>query len=101
MQSIKRQLVAQIDNLEARNKMVEVARSSSELVISDSQVARTSELIDEIKSRLSAEEKILDAEILPMDRIPVEADGDENDVVADVAAYFNQKSTESLATSSR
>ncbi len=101
MQSIKRQLVAQIDNLEARNKMVEVARSSSELVISDSQVARTSELIDEIKSRLSAEEKILDAEILPMDRIPVEADGDENDIVADVAAYFNQKSTESLATSSR
>ncbi|HCK71773.1 MAG TPA: hypothetical protein DHW38_09350, partial [Planctomycetaceae bacterium] len=97
----KRQLVAQIDNLEARNKMVEVARSSSELVISDSQVARTSELIDEIKSRLSAEEKILDAEILPMDRIPVEADGDENDIVADVAAYFNQKSTESLATSSR
>ena len=80
--------------------MVEVARSSSDLVISDSQVARTSELINEIKSRLSAEEKILDAEILPMDRIPVEADGDENDVVADIAAYFNQKSTDSLVTSS-
>ena len=58
-------------------------------------------MINEIKSRLSAEEKILDAEILPMDRIPVEADGDENDVVADVAAYFNQKTTDSLAASNR
>ena len=101
MQSIKRQLVAQIDNLEARSKMVEVARTSSDLVISDSQVARTSELINEIKSRLSAEEKILDAETLPMDRIPVEADGNNEDVVADVAAYFNQNSTGNLATSNR
>ena len=53
----KRQLEVDVENLEARLKMVEVAQTASNYQFDDSQLGRVKELIGDLRSRLSVEEK--------------------------------------------
>ena len=88
MQSVQRKLRVQIDNLAARNRMIEVAKSSSQFVFDDSQLAKTSQLIDEIDSRLSAEERMANSESRSFDRIPVQDSESQVDLMDEITNYF-------------
>ena len=95
-QAQQRELEVQIENLVARQRMVEVAKTASSLNIDNSQLSKTREMIDEISSRIDTEEAILSLapEYLGTGQIPV---GDEvlgdTDILQEMDAYFN-KATE-------
>ncbi|MBT7916472.1 MAG: hypothetical protein HN617_02915 [Planctomycetaceae bacterium] len=91
MQSVQRKLRVQIDNLAARNRMIEVSKSSSQFVFDDSQLAKTTQLIDEIDSRLSAEERMANSESRSFDRIPVQDSESQVDLMDEITNYFGNK----------
>jgi chromosome segregation ATPase len=89
MQSSQRKLNVEIDNLEARNKMVQVAQASSENTFDDSQLSRTRELVDSINSRIRTDEKLLNVESRPLDRIPLENADEEIDIFDRISSHFD------------
>ncbi|NIP87327.1 MAG: hypothetical protein GTO03_17940 [Planctomycetales bacterium] len=62
MLAAKRQLEVDVENLEARLKMVEVAQTSSEINVDDSRLGRCKELITKLRTRLDVAERIVNAE---------------------------------------
>lgn len=89
MLSAKRQLEIEVENLQARLTMVEVAETSSQLAINDSQLSQTRQLLDEIASRIDVAEKLVDSEgvlegTIPLDE-PVSAD-----IVNQITDYFGE-----------
>ena len=56
MKGARRQLVVDVENLEARMKMIEVAETTSELSLDDSELSRTRDLVEEISTRLDVAE---------------------------------------------
>ena len=99
MQGVQRKLRVQIDNLAARNRMIEVAKSSSQFVFDDSQLAKTSKLIDEIDSRLSAEERMANSESRSFDRIPVQDSESQVDLMDEITNYFgNNDGSDEVST---
>lgn len=96
MLAAKRQLVVDIQNLEAQHELVNVAQAASEFQFDDSQLSRTKELVDSIRTRLDVAERMLDVEVTLHDQIPL---GDESnaDVVEQVAHYLGELSPEAAA----
>lgn len=89
MLAAKQQLEVEVENLEARSKMVEVAQTTSEFNFDDSQLSRTRELIDDISSRLEVTEKLLNQNIELQGRIPLEGSpADQENIVDTVTQYF-------------
>ena len=88
MQASQRKLRVEIENLAARNKMIEVTKSASEYEIDDSQLAKANALIDNLDSRLSTEEKMSHVTNQTLDRIPVETET-KADILDEVANYFD------------
>lgn len=91
MLSQKRQLEVEVEQLEARLKMIEVAQTTSDFNFDDSQLARTKELLDEISTRLEIDEKMVNAAPELQERIPVEkeVEGDtDEDILDAVTNYF-------------
>ncbi len=101
MLSAKRQLAVDIENLEARLKMIEVAQTTSQFNFDDSQLARTRDLISEIGTRLDVTERMMDQQVQLADRIPLEEDGVvDEDVLDAVTRHFSdQPEHEALANS--
>jgi chromosome segregation ATPase len=95
MLSAKRQLVVDIQNLEAQLKMVNVAKAASDFQFDDSRLARTEKLISDIRTRLEVEERMLDVEVNFHDEIPLDVESDE-DVVQQVAKYFGELTPEDV-----
>ncbi len=98
----KRQLEVEVENLEARAKMVEVAQTTSEFNFDDSQLSRTRELINDINTRLEVSEKLLNQDVQLHDRIPLdeEVTPSSDDVLDAVTKYFSGRpEVESLADS--
>ena len=93
MQGVQRKLRVQIDNLAARNRMIEVVKSSSQFVFDDSQLAKTSQLIDEIDSRLSAEERMANSESRSFTRIPVQDAESQVDLMDEITNYFGNSNS--------
>ncbi len=62
MLAAKRQLEVDVENLEARRKMVEVAQSTSNYQFDDSQLGRVKELVTDLRTRLQVSEKMINAE---------------------------------------
>ncbi len=85
----KRQLVADIESLEAQNTMVDVAKSTSDFQFDDSQLARTEQLIEDIRTRLQVEERLLDVNFDLRDEIPLVEKSSE-DVMKQVAKYLGE-----------
>jgi hypothetical protein len=104
MLAMKQQLLAEVGNLEARQKMIEISHTASDLALDDSQLARTRELLDEIRSRIEVNEKMIVAEEAFVEAIPVDHP-DSNDVVEQIADYFqperSEAETDTLARTSR
>ncbi len=93
MLAAKRQLVVDIQNLEAQHELVNVAQAASEFQFDDSRLSRTKDLVDSIRTRLDVAERMLDVEITLHDQIPLDEDS-HADVVEQVAHYINELSPE-------
>jgi chromosome segregation ATPase len=94
----RRELEVQIENLQARLKMVEVAKTTSSFHHDDSQLARTRELIDNIESRIQVEETL--SQMQPTEtRIPRadEVEAETGDIVEQVTTYFSNGDTHFVA----
>jgi chromosome segregation ATPase len=71
MLAARRKLEADVENLEARLKMVEVAQTASEHNFDDSQLGRVKELIVDLRTRLDVSERMVNVEGSLHDEIPV------------------------------
>ena len=63
MINARRKLEVDVQNLEAKRKLVEVAQASSDYVFDDSQLARCKELINDIRTRLDVAAKLANADV--------------------------------------
>jgi chromosome segregation ATPase len=84
------QLLAKIENLEARMKMVEVAQASSAYSFDDSQLGQVKELIDDLQTRIQVAEKLVTVEGSFHDQIPLDSPA-ADDIVDQVAQYLGEK----------
>jgi chromosome segregation ATPase len=88
----RRNLEVEIEHLEARMKMIDVAKTASQLNLDNSQLSRTRGMIDDIKSRLDVEEQMLNLAPNYMGGIPLEgeqpATNDDQGLLEEIDAYF-------------
>ena len=87
MIAAQRQLQVEVENLEAKLKLVQVAEASSDFQFDDSQLARCKELMTDIRTRLDVAAKLASAETNFQDEIPLDEPAAE-DVSEQVTAYF-------------
>ncbi len=92
MLAAKRQLEVEVENLEARMTMVQVAQTSSALSLDSSQLSKTRELLSESATRIDVEERLAGNEGIALGLIPVE-EVEDTDVLAEIAAYFDGNTT--------
>jgi len=88
MLAAKRQLEVDIENLEARQKMVEVAQTTANYQFDDSQLGQVKELVSDLHTRLQVAEKMVNAESTLHDEIPLDA-ATPADIVDQVTTYFD------------
>ncbi|HWC90427.1 MAG TPA: hypothetical protein VG433_12250, partial [Pirellulales bacterium] len=96
MLAAKRQLEVEVENLDARLKMVEVAQTTSNFSFDDSQLGRAKELLTDLRTRLNVAERMLSVEGDLHDEIPVSAGISEN-IVDQVTEYLSPASTAQVA----
>lgn len=89
MLAAKRQLEVEVENLQARLTMVQVAETSSKLTINDSQLSKTRQLLDDIASRIDVAEKMIHSEGAIDGGIQVE-EVESTDLVSQIADYFGE-----------
>jgi hypothetical protein len=91
MMAAKQQLLAEVASLEARQKMNEVAQTSTDFSFDDSHLARTRELIRDIETRIQVEERLVAADLDVTDDILLmdEEQSDQEDVAGEIASYFS------------
>src|SRR3990172_9103549 len=93
MVNARRKLEVDVQNLEAKRKLVEVAQASSEYVFDDSQLARCKELISNIRTRLDVAAKLANADVNVEVEIPLD-DATPSDITDQVAEYFQLNAKE-------
>ncbi len=87
MLAAKRPLEVDVENLEAKLKMVEAAQTTSEFSFDDSRLSRCKELISELRTRLDVAAKMVDAKDSFQSEIPLTAPVSD-DIVDEVTEYF-------------
>ena len=100
MLAAKRQLLVEVENLEAQRQMVAAAQTTSNYNFDDSKLGRVKELISDLQIRLNTEKKLVEAEDYFHDEIPLDEATPDN-IVEQVTSYFNeeQPKAEALADS--
>lgn len=88
MQVAMRQLEVDVENLEARNKMVEVAQTVSDRNIDDSQLGRVKDLITEVRTRLNVAERLANSQCDITGEIQLSEPQSDN-IVDQVTEYFH------------
>jgi hypothetical protein len=94
MLASKRDLEVNVENLEARLKMVEVAQTTSDFNFDDSQLARTKELIRDIQTRIDVAEKLVNADTKFHEEIPLDEPEADTDLSKEIADYFGERRPE-------
>jgi hypothetical protein len=87
MINARRKLEVDVQNLEAKRKLVEVAQASSDYVFDDSQLARAKELINDIRTQLDVAAKLANADVNIEVEIPLDETAP-SDITEQVADYF-------------
>lgn len=97
MRVAKRQLEVEVENIEARRKMVLAANVTSGYHFDDSQLSRVRELVSDLQARLDVEARVAEATIDYDGEIPL---GDEvpDDLVEQVTQYFADPGEEAIAS---
>ncbi len=93
MMSSQRQLEVEVENLEAKLKLVEVAQASSDLQLNDSQLARAKGLMADIRAKLDVASKLANADTTFQDEIQLDGPALDN-ITEQVAEYFGRGETE-------
>jgi hypothetical protein len=88
MINARRKLEVDVQNLEAKRKLVEVAEASSDYVFDDSQLARAKELINDIRTQLDVSAKLANADVNVEVEIPLD-ETTQSDITDQVAEYFS------------
>ena len=94
MLAAKSQLEVDVENLDARLKMVEVAQTTSEFNFDDSKLSRTKELVDQIRTRIEVAEKLVNADINYYDRIPLDEADVDREITDEITDYFGEQRPE-------
>ena len=68
MLAAKRNLEVEVENLEAKFKAFEVAQTTSEFNIDDSQLGRVKDLIADVRARLNVAERLANSQMRPRRR---------------------------------
>src|SRR4051812_37950413 len=87
MINARRKLDVDVQNLEAKRKLVEVAQASSDYVFDDSQLARAKDLINDIRARLDVAAKLANADVNVQTEIPLNETAPA-DITDQVTQYF-------------
>ncbi len=87
MLTAKRQLLVEIENLEARNQMVAAAQTTSNYNFDDSRLGRLKELISDLRTRLEVNERLVNAEVYFHEEIPVDQPSTD-DIVERITKHF-------------
>jgi chromosome segregation ATPase len=89
MLAAKNELLAKIENLEYRMKMVEVAQASSACSFDDSKLGQVKELVDDLQTRIQVAEKLVSVEGSFHGEIPLDSPASD-DIVDQVTEYLGQ-----------
>jgi uncharacterized protein (DUF3084 family) len=87
----KQQLELEVENLEARLKMVEVAKATSELNIDDSQLSRTRELLADIEARIEVDAELVNADDIVVGEIQLDEPDENVSILQRIAEYEAKK----------
>jgi chromosome segregation ATPase len=99
MLAAKRQLEVDVENLQARLKMVEAAQTTAEYNFDDSTLARAKELVGDLRTRLEVAEKLVHSEGYFADEIPLEETVPDS-IVDEVTQYFDAGPAQSTQVAS-
>lgn len=99
MLAARTQLEVEIENQVANLAMVDVRTAATQYQFDDSQLARTRELVDDIRTRIEVQAKLANAELRRIDRIPLDEPADDLDIGEEVARYFAEEGAARLAIS--
>lgn len=88
MQTQKRQLEVQLEELDAKLKMVEAAQTTCDYNFDDSRLSRCKELVSDLRTRLDVAQKLVDADAKSLSEIPLD-EPVTGDIVAEVDEYFS------------
>lgn len=88
MQAAKGQLEADVAELAARYKMVEVAQSSSHFKFDNSVLSRAQECVKDIGTRIKVAENLVNADTAPLGEINLE-DKQQKDITEEVTRFFH------------
>ncbi len=89
MLSAKRQLEVEIENLQARLTMVQVAQTANPVALDDGQLSNTRKLLDDIRTRIDVAEKLASSEGALEGTIPLD-DTASPDLLNEIADYFGE-----------
>jgi chromosome segregation ATPase len=89
MLAAKRELEVEIENLQARMTMVQVAQTSSPISLDDSHLSGTRRLLDEIRSRIDVAERLAASEGAMSGSIQLDEINTSN-VIQEIADYFGE-----------
>lgn len=87
MMSAQRQLQVEVENLDAKLKLVEVAEASCDFQFDDSQLARAKKLMGDIQTKLDVAARLANADVNFQGEIPLDGATPE-DITDQVAEYF-------------
>jgi hypothetical protein len=88
MIAAKRQLEVEIENQVASLAMVDVKKAAGNFRFDDSKLARTKELVEEIRTRIEVQARLANADTFRMDRIPLDEPEENVDISEEIAQYF-------------
>ena len=89
MLSAKRELEIEVENLQARLTMVEVAHASSPVALDDSRLSSTRELLDEIRTRIDVSEQLVANEGVMTGTIQLD-ETTSPELLSEIADYFGE-----------
>lgn len=87
----KEKLELEVEELAAKLKLVEVAKTASELNIDDSQVGKTRDFLQGIKARINVEEKLAQADGLVFGEIRLDEPVENTSILERIADYQAKK----------
>lgn len=93
MLTAKRELEVEVENLQARQTMVEVAQTSNPVSLDDSHLSSTRQLLDDIRTRIDVAERMTASEGALSGTIQLD-EPTTNDVLQEIADYFGEGRSE-------
>jgi chromosome segregation ATPase len=88
MLAAKRQLEVEVENLQARLTMVEVAKTSNGFSVNDSRVSSVRQVVSDLGTRIEVEERMADADEI-FAGIPVSSGDAPTDLIEQITSYFD------------